>query len=155
MNGSIREPIALGPSRRLLLVALGGALGAALRYLVTVALPEAASEHASAADGLAAAGLLAVNLSGALVAGFLRGVLEQEQARGRRVEGVEAFFIVGLCGGYTSYSAFVATAVGDWGASPVFAASIALATLVFAPLAALGGMRLSGGYPARPEGSQR
>ena len=150
MSESSGASVALGTSRRLFLVALGGGLGAALRFAVTVALPEAAGEPA-----LAAAGLLAVNLSGALVAGFLRGVLEQEQARGRRVEGIEAFFIVGLCGGYTSYSAFVATAVGDGSASFAFAASIALATLVLAPLAALGGMRLSGGYPARPAGSNR
>jgi len=150
MSGSSGASDVLGTLRRVLLVALGGALGAALRFVVTVALPEAAGEPA-----LAAAGLLFVNLSGALVAGLLRGVLEQEQARGRRVEGIEAFFIVGLCGGYTSYSAFVATAVGDWSASPAFAASIALATLALAPLAALGGMWLSGGYPARPAGRNR
>ncbi len=148
MNGSIGEPVVLGAWRRVLLVALGGALGAVLRFVVTSALPEAAGEA-----WLAAPGLLVVNLSGALVAGFFRGLLEQEQARGRRVEGIEAFFVVGLCGGYTSYSAFVATAVGDWNSSPAFATSMALATLLLAPIAALGGMRLSGGYSARPAGN--
>jgi CrcB protein len=137
-------------ARRLALVAIGGALGAALRFVVTVALPEAAHE-----PWLAAPALLAVNLSGALVAGFLRGLLAVEEARGRDVAGVEAFFVVGLCGGYTSYSAFVAALVEGWSASAGLSASIAVATLVLAPLAALGGMRLSGGYPARPAGSTR
>ena len=77
MNGSIGEPVVLGAWRRVLLVALGGALGAVLRFVVTSALPEAAGEA-----WLAAPGLLVVNLSGALVAGFFRGLLEQEQARG-------------------------------------------------------------------------
>jgi CrcB protein len=157
--------------QRLALVAVGGALGAALRFVVTVALPDAARE-----PWLAAPALLAVNLSGALVAGFLRGILEQAQTRGsvggrvvhrvvhrelhrelhrevhRDIEWAEAFFLVGLCGGYTSYSAFVAGAVEGWHASPVLSASLTIATLVFAPLAALVGMHVSGGYPARPVG---
>jgi CrcB protein len=145
--------------QRLALVAIGGALGAALRFVVTVALPDAARE-----PWLAAPALLAVNLSGALVAGFLRGILEQAQTRGRvggrgvhqnlhrDIEWAEAFFLVGLCGGYTSYSAFVAGAVEGWHASPVLTASLTVATLVFAPLAALVGMHVSGGYPARPAG---
>jgi fluoride ion exporter CrcB/FEX len=98
------------------------------------------------------------------VAGFLRGILEQAQTRGRvdgrgvhqnlhrDIEWAEAFFLVGLCGGYTSYSAFVAGAVEGWHASPVLTASLTVATLVFAPLAALVGMHVSGGYPARPAG---
>ena len=149
--------------QRLALVAVGGALGAALRFVVTVALPDAARE-----PWLAAPALLAVNLSGALVAGFLRGILEQAQTRGsvggrevhrkvhrevhRDIEWAEAFFLVGLCGGYTSYSAFVAGAVEGWHASPVLSASLTIATLLFAPLAALVGMHVSGGYPARPVG---
>jgi CrcB protein len=145
--------------QRLALVAVGGALGAALRFVVTVALPDAARE-----PWLAAPALLAVNLSGALVAGFLRGIFEQDQTRGRvdgrgvhpslhrDIEWAEAFFLVGLCGGYTSYSAFVAGAVEGWHASPVLSASLTIATLVFAPLAALVGMHVSGGYPARPVG---
>lgn len=143
---------------RLALVALGGALGAALRFVVTVALPAAVSEPAEASSlslWLAAPALLSVNLTGALVAGFLRGVFEQDQARGRDIERVEAFFLVGLCGGYTSYSAFIAGAVEGWHASPATAASFTLATLVLAPLAALIGMRLSGGYSAQPAGTLR
>lgn len=161
----------LQPWKRLALVAIGGALGVALRFVVTVALPDAARE-----PWLAAPALLAVNLSGALVAGFLRGILEQAQTRGRvggrsvhqdlhrdlhrdlhqslhrDIEWAEAFFLVGLCGGYTSYSAFVAGAVEGWHASPVLTASLTVATLLFAPLAALVGMHVSGGYPARPAG---
>ena len=65
-----------------------------------------------------------------------------------RRDGLNAFLLVGFCGGFTSYSGFVAAAVAH-------AAWIAVATLVLCPLAALLGMRLSGGYPARPAGNAR
>ena len=62
-------------------------------------------------------------------------------------EWLDAFLIVGFCGGYTSYSGFIAMV-------PAGSALIAAATLCLCPLVALLGMllgiRLSGGYPARP-----
>jgi CrcB protein len=137
-------------SQRLALVAVGGGLGAALRFVVTVALPVAAEE-----PWLATPALVAVNLTGALVAGFLRGVLELDQSRGRSVEWLDAFLLVGICGGYTSYSAFAAGVVEEWHVSRALAICTAVATLVLAPIAALIGMRLSGGYSARPLGNNR
>ena len=82
---------------KLLLVALGGGVGAVLRYLVG----EAA--HRSLGPGWPW-GTLAVNLVGGLAMGLLVGVLalrgEAEQERLRLVLGV------GLLGGFTTFSAY-------------------------------------------------
>ena len=123
--------------RRITLVAAGGAFGGLLRILVAMLVPLAAER-----PDWSAVALLAVNLSGSLAAGFLRGIL------GRDDEALDAFLLAGLCGGYTSYSGFVAASVGD-------SAWISAATLVLCPLAALLGIRLSGGYPARSAGNPR
>lgn len=144
--------------RRTMFVAAGGACGATARVLLATLLPMAIDRpHWSIAA------LLLVNLSGSLMAGFLRGVLEAKQQRGGARVGVgdgvgggvggsggewlDAFLIVGFCGGYTSYSGFIAMV-------PAGSALIAAATLCLCPLVALLGMllgvRLSGGYPARP-----
>jgi len=162
-------------ARRMSLVALGGACGGVARMFATVLVPAAADADATHWEPIA---LLTVNLSGSLLAGFLRGLLEREQhAEGARGEvdggadgeavretarestrgsdraatnatgdAIDAFLLVGFCGGFTSYSGFIAAAVAD-------AAWIAVATVVLCPLAALLGMRLSGGYPARPAGT--
>ena len=146
--------------RRTMFVAAGGACGATARVLLATLLPMAIDRpHWSIAA------LLLVNLSGSLMAGFLRGVLEAKQQRGGARAGVgdgvgvgggvggsggewlDAFLIVGFCGGYTSYSGFIAMV-------PAGSALIAAATLCLCPLVALLGMllgvRLSGGYPDRP-----
>jgi len=129
--------------RRMALVASGGAVGGLARALLAVLLVQAVETPHWAAPAL-----LAVNLSGSLLAGFLRGLLEREQASGRDGAELDAFLLVGFCGGFTSYSGFVdATVAGS--------AWICAATLVLCPLAALLGMRLSGGYPARSAGIPR
>ncbi len=175
------------PARRIALVALGGAFGGSLRLFATGLAPAAAVDGSFAWSPIA---LLLVNLSGSLLAGFVRGLLEVREhghgldgtrASGGRIpevqtpevqapetqapevqspdtqnsrrecdrrDGLNAFLLVGFCGGFTSYSGFVAAAVAH-------AAWIAVATLVLCPLAALLGMRLSGGYPARPAGNAR
>ena len=165
------------PARRIALVALGGAFGGSLRLFATGLAPAAAVDGSFAWSPIA---LLLVNLSGSLLAGFVRGLLEVREhghgldgtrASGGRIpevqapevqspdtqnsrrecdrrDGLNAFLLVGFCGGFTSYSGFVAAAVAH-------AAWIAVATLVLCPLAALLGMRLSGGDPARPVGNAR
>lgn len=130
-------------ARRMALVASGGAAGGVARVLLAVLLVQAVE-----APHWAAPALLAVNLSGSLFAGFLRGLLEREQARGGEGAAFDAFLLVGFCGGFTSYSGFVEAAAGG---SPWIAA----ATLVLCPFAALLGMHLSGGYPARSAGIPR
>lgn len=74
---------------------LGGAIGAALRYLVGLA----------ALRGLGPDypwGTLIVNLGGGFLMGLLAGLL----ARGGGDEGLRAFVGVGILGGFTTFSAF-------------------------------------------------
>lgn len=83
--------------RDLLMVASGGALGSALRYLVS-----------GAVQGIFPAitlpvGTLAVNASGSLLIGLFAGLVEYRQMFG---PGVRLLLVVGVLGGYTTFSAF-------------------------------------------------
>ncbi len=75
----------------LALVALGGALGAVLRYLVDRAVR--ARVHS-----MFPGGILLVNVAGSLVLGLLTGLLAAPHW--------QALIGVGLCGAMTTYSAF-------------------------------------------------
>ena len=78
----------------LLLVMLGGALGAGARFLVGRALPLPANGFPSAT--------LIVNIVGGLLMGLLAGAL----ARINAGEGWRLFLGVGVLGGFTTFSAF-------------------------------------------------
>ena len=82
----------------LLLVMLGGALGAALRYGAGLA----AARHLEAQFPW---GTFSVNLLGGLLAGLLIGFLI---ARGGAADPWRLFLGVGLLGGFTTFSAFSA-----------------------------------------------
>lgn len=77
----------------ILLVALGGAAGAAARYAVDSALPDAGPDRVPR-------GTSVVNLSGSLLAGALVGAL----AVGALAPGAYAVAMAGFCGGYTTFS---------------------------------------------------
>lgn len=77
----------------LLNVMVGGAVGAAARYLVARALPMSAGGWPTAT--------LAVNIVGGLAMGILAGWLH-----GRDAEGTRLLLGVGLLGGFTTFSAF-------------------------------------------------
>lgn len=102
-----------------LLVALGAAFGAPLRYAVAHAL-----------DGRWPLGTLLVNLVGSGLAGLFAALSFSDQAW--------AFAVTGFCGALTSYSAFVVQAVdrgprlGTAYAAVTVIASIALCVLGFA-----------------------
>ena len=84
---------------RLLAVAAGGALGAVMRYLL------AGWVNRSMPVGLPY-GTLAVNVIGSLVVGLAGGMIA---ARGQsRDQLIPLFVIVGVCGGFTTFSAFSA-----------------------------------------------
>ena len=87
------------PAMPLLLVMLGGALGAGARYIVGRAVPLPASGFPTAT--------LTVNLVGGLLMGLLAGVL----ARTTVAEGWRLFAGVGVLGGFTTFSAFSLDAV--------------------------------------------
>jgi CrcB protein len=135
--------------RRALLVAAGAALGGLFRVVLAVLLPLASSDPA-----LAAPGLLVVNVTGSLLAGFLRGLGAGEHHAGRNAERMDALMVVGFCGGYTSYSAFVASLHEGVAGNLPWTVALAAATLLLCPLAAALGMRASTprprGYPPRP-----
>jgi fluoride exporter len=80
----------------LLAVALGGALGSVLRYLVTRAASAWWGPHFPF-------GVLLVNVSGCLAAGVLYVLLVERWALGEEWRGL---LMVGVLGGFTTFSAF-------------------------------------------------
>ena len=81
----------------LLLVGAGGLVGAAMRYLVGTWV-----QGAAGAAGFPY-GTLAVNGAGCLLIGLLAGLAEARQPLSSEAQ---AFLIVGLLGGFTTFSAF-------------------------------------------------
>ena len=80
--------------RPLLLVALGGALGSALRYLTALLL----ARHYTGSIPLAT---LVVNLVGCFLIGLLIGLCSETTY-------LRLLFITGFCGGFTTFSTFTA-----------------------------------------------
>lgn len=78
-----------------LLVFVGGGLGAVLRYLVGLLLPVWEGEGIPWAT-------FAVNALGAFLIGFLMGL----STRGSLSEEYRLLLVVGVCGGFTTYSSF-------------------------------------------------
>lgn len=83
--------------RDLLLIASGGALGSVLRYVVSDTvqrlLPVA----------MLPIGTIAVNATGSLLIGLFAGLVEYREMFG---PGARLLLVVGLLGGYTTFSAF-------------------------------------------------
>jgi CrcB protein len=107
---------------RLLLIGLGGAAGAILRYALATAVQ-------SAAGGRFPVGTLAVNVLGCFAIGLLEGLAE---ARAFGSPEARALLVVGFLGGFTTFSAFAnetVLAAGDglsWVAGANVLASVAL-----------------------------
>ena len=101
----------------LLLVALGGAVGAALRFVV--------AHHL---DSRVPWGTLLVNVAGSFLLGLWSGLALGENAM--------ALLGVGFCGAFTTYSAFaVQTHARGWAGGSAYAG----ATIVLALVACVGG----------------
>lgn len=77
----------------LLLVALGGALGSVARALAGLAIPAGRLPWAT----------IAVNIVGALLIGGLMGKFGAPDENNLRAQ---SFWVIGLCGGFTTFSAF-------------------------------------------------
>lgn len=75
-------------------VALGGALGSGGRFYLALRL-----------NGALPWGTLAVNVTGAFLIGFF-GVLTGADGRWIAPVGARQFFMIGLCGGFTTFSSF-------------------------------------------------
>jgi len=83
--------------KTLLLIGLGGGLGAIARYLLSVGILQLTPGWRFPT------GTFAVNLLGCLVAGILLGVMAKQ---GQFSEEARVFLFVGLLGGFTTFSAF-------------------------------------------------
>jgi CrcB protein len=81
-----------------LIVALGGALGSVLRFFVSQVVAERWGETFPW-------GTLAINITGSLAIGFIATLTGPD---GRWFAGppTRVFLMVGICGGYTTFSAF-------------------------------------------------
>ena len=117
-------------------IALGGAAGSVLRYLVG----GAAQSVSGAAFPI---GTLFVNVTGC----FLIGVLAQHYMNTQTHPQMRALLITGLCGGYTTFSAFSLETVGllQGGEYPKAAAYVllSLALSVMATFAGIAAMRVT------------
>ncbi len=105
----------------LLPVMAGGAIGAGLRYLTSLALPARAGWPW---------GTFAVNLLG----GFAMGMLAAAVMKGTASEGMRLFAGVGILGGFTTFSAFSLEGYrmiegGQWGVAVSYAALSVLGSI--------------------------
>jgi|SRR5690554_1678343 len=85
-----------------LLVALGGALGTVLRFILT--------QLAQRLYGSSMPGTLLVNIVGSLGLGLVMGLLEQgwlASGEPMNAEALSSFFQLGVFGGFTTFSMFV------------------------------------------------
>ncbi len=80
-----------------LLIGLGGFIGTVLRYLTSVFL----IKHSS--TSMIPYGTFAVNILGCLIVGIVYGLSEKYQILTTQWR---LFFVIGICGGYTTFSAF-------------------------------------------------
>ncbi|MES2146049.1 MAG: fluoride efflux transporter CrcB [Pseudomonadota bacterium] len=113
------------------LVALGGAIGASLRYLVGIAALRAFGPGFPA-------GTLIVNLLGCLAMGILAALLA-DKASPR----LAPFLMTGILGGFTTYSAFALETVALWQRGDTATAmTYVLATTAGSITAVLAGMAL-------------
>lgn len=127
--------VTFGSMQQVLFVALGGAIGSALRFLVAGAVNTQAS-------GYLPTGTLAVNLIGSLAIGWLWGVFSMQADVPLRLQ---LFLITGLLGGFTTFSSF---SIENWqllaaGRYGVFLVYLLVSTGGGVALAYLG-FRLSG-----------
>jgi len=92
----------LPPVRTLLAVAVGGALGSTARYLLAGWVQQRAAS-ARGAVALFPAGTLVVNLAGCFAIGCLAALLQERFAGD---PALRTFLLIGLLGGFTTFSTF-------------------------------------------------
>jgi fluoride exporter len=80
---------------KLFLIGVGGAIGTLLRYVVT-------KLDFRFSSGIFPIGTFVVNVSGSLIIGFLWGMFERMDISST----VRTFILIGILGGYTTFSTF-------------------------------------------------
>lgn len=119
----------------LLFVALGGALGSALRYLVNITLPRLVGHGFPYAT-------MTVNVVGSFLMGVLVVVLAMKG--GNRFA---PFLMTGVLGGFTTFSAFSLDAATLWKAGEVTtAAGYVIGSVVLGLAALFAGMAFARGF---------
>jgi CrcB protein len=119
-------------------VALGGAIGAVLRYVTGIGLVRMFGHTAMPL------GVLTVNVAGSLVMGLFIGL-----AAHRGFTHLSPFVATGLLGGFTTFSAFSLEAVTLYERGAVgLAAFYVLANVVFSIAALFAGLALSRSFAA-------
>lgn len=119
----------------LLFVALGGALGSALRYLVNITLPRLMGHGFPYAT-------MTVNVVGSFLMGVLVVVLAMKG--GNRFA---PFLMTGVLGGFTTFSAFSLDAATLWKAGEVTtAAGYVIGSVVLGLAALFAGMAFARGF---------
>jgi len=117
--------------RLLLLVATGGAAGSVLRYLAGLA------AKSIAGDSAFPWGTLVVNVLGCAAIG---AVLDWLPSRGEHAEQWRCLLVVGVLGGFTTFSAFGAETLALWRAGqPALALANVAAQLLLGVAAVAGG----------------
>jgi CrcB protein len=118
-----------------ILVGIGGANGTIASYLLSLAVP-------------GAVGIMAINLSGALVLGWLLTALKMRGPDDGRLTSVRLFAGTGILGGYTTYSTFAfGSAEFLTGGSVALGIGYAVATVVFGTACAVMGIVLGRRFP--------
>ena len=116
---------------KLLLVFIGGGLGAVSRFLVTTAL--------AGKLGNFPLGTLTANFFGSLLMGLVVGILAG------RFESVRLFIAVGFLGGFTTFSSFSAETLALIQGGQIFSATVNIVVSVVAGLLACAiGLKISG-----------
>lgn len=90
---------------KLLILAVGGALGTVSRYALNGWISGHPGKHYAFAAGFPL-GTLVVNVSGCFVIGFLAAVSGPAMGRAWIKPEWRDFLMVGFCGGYTTFSSF-------------------------------------------------
>lgn len=121
----------MSPIREILLVALGGGVGAALRGAIDLCAARIGLEAPSAT--------LAINVGGSFAAGLLVALVVE---RGALPAELRPLLIVGLLGGFTTFSAFAVQALRLGAGAPLSAIAYVAASLLLALLAAAAGLAI-------------
>ncbi len=120
--------------KNVLLVALGGAVGSALRFLIQETL------HKNI-QGFAPYGTFAVNMIGCFLIGLFFGWLEQEKYLS---DSANILLISGFCGGFTTFSTFAMQGQGALlDNRPMQALTYIILSVVLGLILAYAGLKLS------------